>query len=259
MDGWLLLALCAGCVATEAAEPLIQVDIRAGHFVERASGRPVELRGFNYIGLFHSHGTFDPAHYDGAAAGRVFAQLRGDGFNVVRVFINTHAEAPGAVAEKGRAGLAQNYLGNVADFLLRARQAGVVVILFMDWKNRYPFCPLAIVRSQVDFLDLHFYPANAGEFERDLQSIEFPAVQRAAREAGKPVVVGEFGAFKQSFPFVEDAAQWMAELGSRYAALGCAGWLYWTLDTHEQRKELWHARDGDDAIYRRLRALPKIN
>jgi hypothetical protein len=399
---WALLALGAGCVAPPSSEKSFRVALRDGQFVERASGRPVALRGFNYIRLFHGHGTFDPAHYDGAAASAVFRRLHGDGFNVVRVFISTQVDAPGAVALQGQAGLSRDYLRNAADFLMRARRERVVVILSMEqfprvspyterleplpasihglnaaylapgylrakekylgafiaglqqveprcleavcaydlsnelcffgappftlaggtvtapnghtyrlpeqrqaladdaavfyinrmcaairaaqpdalvcagvftyravgktgpgdfrldkagWKNRYPFRPLAILRSQADFLDLHFYPSNAAEFERDLQSIEFPAVQRAARELGKPVVAGEFGAFKGTFPTAAGAAQWMAELGGRYAALGCAGWLYWTLDTHEQSSELWHARDADDLIYRRLRTV----
>ncbi len=395
-----LLVLGAGCVAPSSSDQVFQVGIRDGHFIERASGRPVALRGFNYIRLYHSHGTFDPAHYDGAAASGVFRRLHGDGFNVVRVFINTHEEVPGAVAQKGQAGLAPAYLRNVADFLLRARREHVAVILSMeqfprvspyvellaplpgeihglnaaylvpaylsakeaflgafiaglkqvdprcleavcaydlsnelcyfgappftltapngrtyrlpeqrqeladeaaifyinrmsaairaaqpgalvcagvftyravgktgpgdfrldtaDWKNRYPFRPLAILRSQADFLDLHFYPANAAEFERDLQSIEFPAVQRAAGACGKPVMACEFGAFKQSFPTAAGAAQWMVELGGRLAALG-GGWLYWTLDTHEQSKELWHACEADGLIYRRLREVPPKN
>jgi hypothetical protein len=400
---WALLALCAGGVVQAATEEVVQLAIRDGRFVERATGRPVALRGFNYIRLFHSHGTFDPAHYDGAAATAVFRRLHGDGFNVVRVFINTQADAPGAVAQQGQAGLSRAYLGNVADFLLRARRQGVAVILSMEqfprvapyadllqplpatihglnaaylasghlrakeqflqdfisglkqaeprcldavcaydlsnelsyagappftltsgtvtvpdgrayrlpeerqaladdaavafinrmraairaaqpgalvcagvftyravgktgpgdfsidqagWKNRYPFRPLAILRSQADFLDLHFYPANAAELERDLQSIEFPVVQRAARELGKPLVAGEFGAFKKAHATADAAAQWMAELGGRFHALGFAGWLFWTYDTQEQGQELWHARDSGDLIYRRLAAEP---
>ena len=402
---WLALcALCAGCVSKAPSGSVFQVGVRDGHFIDRTAGQPVALRGFNYIRLFHGHGTFDPEHYDGAAADEVFRRLHGDGFNVVRVFINTSADAPGAVAHMGQAGLSRAYLRNVADFLLRARRQGVAVILSMEqfprvspyvhllqplpatihglnaaylapgylrakerylgdfiaglrqavpqcleavcaydlsnelcyagappftlaggtltapdgrtyrlpeqrqeladdaavfyidrmcaairaaqpgalvcagvftyravgktgpgdftveqagWKNRFPFRPLALLRSQADFLDLHFYPANANELERDLHSIEFPAVQRAARASGKPLVAGEFGAFKPSHPAAAAAAAWVAELGGRFQTLGFAGWLYWTYDTHEQSQELWNARDSEDLIYRRLTAVPK--
>lgn len=401
-----LCALCAGCVSKAPSGPVFQVAVRDGRFIDRASGQPVNLCGFNYIRLFHGHGTFDPAHYDGVAADDVFRRLHGDGFNVVRVFINTSADALGAVAQKGQAGLSRAYLRDVADFLLRARRQDVAVILSMEqfprvspyvdmlqplpatihglnaaylapgylrakerylgdfiaglrqaepqcleavcaydlsnelcfvgappftladgmltapngrtyrlpeqrqeladdaavfyvdrmcgairaaqpgalvcagvftyravgktgpgdftidkagWKNRYPFRPLALLRSQADFLDLHFYPANANELECDLQSIEFPAVQRAARARGKLLVAGEFGAFKQPHPTAASAAVWVTELGGRFQALGFAGWLYWTYDTHEQSQELWNARDSEDLIYRRLTAVPKNN
>ena len=77
---WALLALVAGCVSHAPTENVFQVAIRDGRFIERASGQPVALRGFNYIRLHHSHGTFDPAHYDGAAAADVSRRLHGDDF-----------------------------------------------------------------------------------------------------------------------------------------------------------------------------------
>jgi hypothetical protein len=120
------------------------------------------------------------------------------------------------------------------------------------WQNRFPFRPLAILKSKADFLDLHFYPANAGSWEKDLVSVEFEEVRRVAREVGKPLFVGEFGAFKNDFPKVEPAADWMAKLSGQFVVRGFAGWLYWTYDSHEQSSTLWHACDQQGVIYRRL-------
>jgi hypothetical protein len=121
------------------------------------------------------------------------------------------------------------------------------------WQNRIPFRPLAILRSKADFLDLHFYPADAKGWERDLASVEFDEVRKLAKELGKPLFVGEFGSFKRTFQTPESAAVWMGELAGRFQERGFAGWLYWTYDTHEQGDELWHACERDGMIYGQLK------
>jgi hypothetical protein len=120
------------------------------------------------------------------------------------------------------------------------------------WKNRVPFRPLALARSKADFIDLHFYAESAEAWERDLRSVEFDEVRRTARELGKPLFVGEFGAFKNKFQTVEPAAAWMGEWSRQLTPRGFAGWLYWTYDTSEQ-PELWNACEGQRLIYDRLR------
>lgn len=121
-----------------------------------------------------------------------------------------------------------------------------------DWQNRYPFRPLAILRSQASYLDLHFYSADARGFERDLLSVEFAEAKALASQTGKPLLVGEFGVFKKRYPQPEPAAVWMQTLAQRFARENFAGWIYWTYDTHEQDDELWHARAQNDLIYQCL-------
>lgn len=378
--------------------------IERGGFVD-ASGRAVAPRGFNYIRLREHHATFEPQRYDAAAVGAVLSRWRSDGFNAVRVFVNTQVRPAGTIARAGRSGLAADYVRTLAGFLEQARTNGVAVMLctesfphvppytdelavpaagvsaanadyldgrriaakarylrdlatslrterascvdailaydiqnelcfhgsapftlesgsyttdvgrvyalpadrqrladdaairFIDtvaaalrgadprarvsagvftyaavgrrgsgdfsvkaaaWQNRIPFRPLAILRSKADMLDLHTYAANETAWRRDLTSVEFDEVRRIARELGKPVVAGEFGAFKKAFPSSGAAAEWMADLASSFATEGFAGWLYWTYDTHEQGAELWHACDDDGAIYERLRGVPAV-
>lgn len=127
----------------------------------------------------------------------------------------------------------------------RVKQAG--------WQNRIPFRPLAILKSKADFLDLHFYSPDADAWQRDLESVEFERVKRLASQTGKPMIVGEFGAFKHVFSSLEPAAAWIGTWASLFPQNGFAGWLYWTYDTHEQSEQLWHACDGQDAIYRQLK------
>ena len=390
------------CLASEPGSvPKPAVAIREGAFVDNRTGEPFSPRGFNYIRLFpgRSHDTFDPEHYDAEAVDKVLQRWQEDGFNVVRVFLNSHARLPGSIAATGQDGLSTAYVANVADFLDRAREHRIAVMLctesfplaapysdglrkqamldptnaqylatgpieakarflrdliaqlhaasptclaaifsydlqnefcfhcrepftltsgeltaangktytlpeerqeladdgavyFIDrmvdaiaeahpdalvsasvftyaavdrtgpgdfrvkqagWQNRVPFRPVAILRSKADFLDLHFYAADAEAWQRDLDSIEFDQVRRLAAERGKPMIVGEFGAFKRPFPSVESAAAWMGALAGRFSQKGFVGWIYWTYDTHEQSEQLWHACDGGSAIYRELK------
>lgn len=395
-----MIVLVAGVVGWPVLA-VAGIVVRDGQFVQ-PGGRVILPRGFNYIRLYpgRSHDTFDPEHYDPAAAERAMRRWRADKFNVVRVFINTAAHVPGTIAQKEGRGLSGTYVANIADFLARARQNEIGVMLctesyprvapysdglrkpgpmvsvanavyleaghvgakaqflkdligalhlarpgcldaifsydlqnefcfhggppfmldagsfvasdgkayalpgrrqdladdaairFIDrmadaihgvhagalvsasvftyaavgrvgpgdfsikkaeWQNRIPFRPLAILRSKADFLDLHFYPADAKGWERDLASVEFDDVRKLAKELGKPLLVGEFGGFKRAFQTAESAAVWMGELAGRFEERGFAGWLYWTYDTHEQGDELWHACERDGMIYGQLK------
>lgn len=126
------------------------------------------------------------------------------------------------------------------------------------WKNRIPFRPMAILRSKADFLDLHFYAADVTRWEKDLNSVEFEQVRQLAATMGKPIIVGEFGVFKKAHPNLAVAAQWMQQMTQGFSHHGFAGWLHWTYDTHEQSNELWHACDGDGAIYNLLKAIRPV-
>jgi len=122
-----------------AREPApARYHVEQGRFVDSAARRPIPVRGFNYVRLHSSHGTFDPRHYDRAAADEMFGRLRSDGFNTVRVFINGHAGLSGAVARAGQAGLSAPYLATLADFLVRAGSNGIAVVLSMDSFPRVP-------------------------------------------------------------------------------------------------------------------------
>ena len=118
--------------------------------------------------------------------------------------------------------------------------------------RRFPARPLALTRTKLSYIDVHFYPFDAGTLDRDLKSIEFERFRKACRKTGKPIIMGEFGSFKKSHPTLAAAAAAMATHLRRVQALGFEGFLYWTYDTDEQ-PFLWNARSGQREILDVLR------
>jgi hypothetical protein len=119
--------------------------------------------------------------------------------------------------------------------------------------RRFPARPLALARSKIDYLDIHFYPFADDTLAADLRSIEFDRLAKACRQAGKPLIMGEFGAFKKAWPTLPAAAEAMTKHLRAVQARGFAGFLYWTYDTDEQ-PFLWNARNGKGEIFDALRA-----
>jgi len=119
---------------------------------------------------------------------------------------------------------------------------------------RFPARPLALAETSLDYLDIHFYPFDDHTLDRDLESIEFEALKAACAKAGKPLVMGEFGAFKSPYKTLPDAAAAMQRHLRRVHRLGFVGFLYWTYDTDEQ-DFLWNAKSGSGEI---LEALAEV-
>lgn len=108
--------------------------------------------------------------------------------------------------------------------------------------ERIPGRPLALLRSTLDYLDLHLYAWRTPEksvawhLERNLDSSEWDAVRSAARELGKPLISGECGLFAN---YLRSAPNWQEinhELGAEcfrehvegMGRAGLAGALYWS-------------------------------
>lgn len=119
--------------------------------------------------------------------------------------------------------------------------------------RRFPARPVALTKTKLAYLDVHFYPFGAETLDRDVRSIEMDALRRACKARRKPLIMGEFGAFKKSYPTVRGAAGAMRRHLRRVRSLGFAGWLYWTYDTDEQ-PFLWNARSEGGEIYQALQA-----
>ena len=114
-----------------------EVDGKA-EFYDRMTGERFIPRGYNYIqvapmsatnpGLWHA--TLNPGFYDPELASESLSSIHAAGYNVVRIFIDCCREGNNAGDPKG--GLSQPYLDNVIDFLHKAEDAGVFVLMVMD-------------------------------------------------------------------------------------------------------------------------------
>jgi hypothetical protein len=150
-------------------------------------------------------------------ANRMAAAIRSvDPGALVTMGVFTHA----AVGKAGPDGLAQNCEG-----------AGCPALDY-----RYPARPALLARdTALSFLDIHVYPApqpggvnDPYTLARDLGTSEWSAI------AGKPVILGEYGALKTFWgDDLTRAAFGMRDLQVETCRMGFGGWLYWTWDTHE--------------------------
>ncbi len=113
---------------------------------------------------------------------------------------------------------------------------------------RFPARPMAIARSKSAYVDIHFYPVKPDTLDGDYRSIEFTELRDACRKAGKPMIVGEIGAFKFAYPDLPSAAEAMRASLDRLFKDGFAGFLYWTYDNMEQSDALWEAPAGKGEI-----------
>jgi F5/8 type C domain/Cellulase (glycosyl hydrolase family 5) len=130
---------------------------------DRITGERFVPRGANYVrlsqqpgvGLYHS--TFNVGEYDAARAQAALEQLRADGSNVVRVFLN--GLCLGTCLGDRTRGISARYAANVAGFLRLAKASGVYVILTIDWLpigTRYEATLNAEPRTYVDGVNLDF-------------------------------------------------------------------------------------------------------
>jgi hypothetical protein len=79
----------------------------------------------------------------------------------------------------------------------------------------------ALARADLDFLDLHAYPGGG----------DMAAVAKAftlAEHPERPVILGEYGAFRHTYADVEAAAAALSGWQAAACRVGFDGWLYWT-------------------------------
>ncbi|MCC7205560.1 MAG: cellulase family glycosylhydrolase [Phycisphaeraceae bacterium] len=117
--------------------------------------------------------------------------------------------------------------------------------------HRFPARPLALLDSNIDYLDVHFYPFNDSTLTGDLASIEYPAVVTKAQAQCTPLVTGEFGAFKSTYPTLAVAARKMRQHLETLDSKGFTSQMIWTYDTDEQ-DFLWNARSGRGELFQAM-------
>jgi hypothetical protein len=82
-------------------------------------------------GTITYHSTFNVGSYDAAAAGIALGRMAAGGYNVVRVFVHGQCVDVCVVDSSGE--ISRAYVANVVDFLRRAQQHGIYVVLTQDF------------------------------------------------------------------------------------------------------------------------------
>ncbi|MHC4251962.1 MAG: hypothetical protein ACYS9X_22820 [Planctomycetota bacterium] len=116
---------------------------------------------------------------------------------------------------------------------------------------RFPARPLALARSDIHYLDIHLYGITPEGLERDLASVEWDELAPALRRAGKPVIMGEYGAFRHGPATADAAARLLVAHVDRVSDSGFAGHLLWTYDSDMQR-DIWNAKTDGGRILEAL-------
>ncbi len=103
----------------------------------------------------------------------------------------------------------------------------------------------SVANSNADFADLHMYPGSALTLAQQVQNYGFTGF------LSKPVMMGEFGAFKSDYATTVDAASTLQSWQVGSCQYNVKGWLLWTWDDDEET-ELWNALSGTGEINQSL-------
>jgi len=117
------------------------------------------------------------------------------------------------------------YIAEIKDEILAHDPTALVTMGFFvpelvapDW---YVETAPLLADSELDFFDFHAYP---GPLSLADHAEAFGMVGYQA----KPIVMGEYGAFRSRYDSVEAAARALAQWTTDSCGLGFDGWLYWT-------------------------------
>ncbi len=119
--------------------------------------------------------------------------------------------------------------------------------------KRHPARPISLrLYSTLDYTDIHTYPLGATySLTTDLNTSEFASMNKTTR----PLLMGEFGAFKSKYANIVSAANGMGAHRDAAYSMGFAGSLFWTWDNLVQ-SDMWHGVESNGAINGVL-AFPK--
>ena len=120
---------------------------------------------------------------------------------------------------------------------------------------RCPIRPLALAKSKLSYVDLHFYAPNPEGLESDLKSLEWDKLTSACRAEGKPILAGEYGVPSSLAADGEQSARCATWHLQNLLEKGMTGGIFWTYDCHEQENVV-NAKQFDGAIFD---ALTKLN
>lgn len=121
--------------------------------------------------------------------------------------------------------------------------------------RRWPPTLETLSRSKLDFLDVHFYRTRKNEsvadaFARDMETVRFSGSTAGTILKGKPVILGEFGAFQFAEQSWTAAQENLLSIRDEAIRRGMSGWLLWTYDTFEQTELMPGMTDGGELLKR---------
>ena len=119
---------------------------------------------------------------------------------------------------------------------------------------RFPLRALAFAKSKIDYLDIHLYPLKSSSIKEDLDSIEWEKTLKECKKTGKPVMMGEFGFFRENQTNITATVEAIKHVAAQALENGFQGFMYWTYDTDEQ-KRIWNGKSENGEI---MEALKKI-
>src|SRR5262249_11413369 len=114
----------------------------------------------------------------------------------------------------------------------------------------------AVANATIDFVDLHAYPGidlTLPQYIQNFGSLNYPQ---------KTVLMGEFGAFHQFFPAIQQGADALRQWQAASCPLNVRGWLLWTWDesaAEQGGQPLWNALDGMGEVDLALRPISRPN
>lgn len=128
-------------VSIIGSEPSHEIAIRnsggVGAFYDRISGAPFVPRGNGYVRVGGSpipeHDEFRLGSYDALRAEAGLERMHADGYNVVRVWLDSVRCPSDCLRDPLTRGLSTAYMKNVADFIRRAKANHLFVMLTNDW------------------------------------------------------------------------------------------------------------------------------
>ncbi len=109
---------------------------------------------------------------------------------------------------------------------------------------RFPMTAVEYLNTDIDFLDFHIYRwgqsgTGADVFDYFAENMKVKTPECTELMKSKPIVMGEFGSFKENEATIEEAITFTQELKDAALDYGFKGTVYWTINTFEQSR-LWN-------------------
>lgn len=102
-------------------------------------------------------------------------------------------------------------------------------------------------QSALDFVAFSAYPGFDLNMRQTMENFDIIGYNK------KPLMIGEFGAFRESYADAQTAAMVLQAWQVASCEFGIDGWQMWTWDGDGAiRDDFWHAVEGDGAIRRAL-------